>query len=82
MIGQRWKELESTQATYYKEKAGQDMARYKSEMEVYTKNTTNNNSNNLLRSSSANATTGSSGSSKSVKRGKATIGLGGEEEER
>lgn len=34
-IGQRWKSLEPEKAEYYKEKAAEDMARYKEQMEVF-----------------------------------------------
>jgi hypothetical protein len=35
MIGQRWKELDEEQLTYYKKKAEADMKRYKDEMEKF-----------------------------------------------
>lgn len=34
-IGRRWQELDKDEASYYKKKAGEDMKRYKLEMEVY-----------------------------------------------
>jgi hypothetical protein len=35
VIGQRWQDLESDEVKYYKDKAEEDMKRYKIEMEVY-----------------------------------------------
>ena len=35
IIGSKWQDLTPTQVEYYKEKAGEDMKRYKSEMETY-----------------------------------------------
>ena len=35
IIGSKWQDLTPDQVEYYKEKAGEDMKRYKKEMEVY-----------------------------------------------
>ena len=46
IIGSKWQDLTPAEVEYYKEKAGEDMKRYKSEMETYLAKQSGKESNN------------------------------------